>query len=211
VSGWLQIVGWEKFQHYKDRRPTWIKNYVDLLRRDEYTDLTPAARAVLHGIWLLAASRPDASRMRAVSLSADLKMRVTRAHLESLNHAGFILLSASDSVSTLYKTASLETEKEKETLAKGRAEEFSTGTFGLAGEVVDITEGPRRKKNPDNPDPRFRSGDGTARYTGCTIKRGSHGMIPIRDPLGIDLPPRDWPYPPPTAQEIASARQRRAA
>ena len=32
---WIEIVGWEKFQHYRDRRPIWIKNYLDLLNNDD--------------------------------------------------------------------------------------------------------------------------------------------------------------------------------
>lgn len=96
-AAWIVIPGWEKFQHYKDRDPPWIKNYTRLLRKDEYLDLTAHQRAVLHGIWLLAAQNDNQGQVRlnTSSLSRQLNLRVSSRQLESLNHAGFIEFSAS--------------------------------------------------------------------------------------------------------------------
>ena len=42
MTQWIEIVNWDKFQHYKDRRPVWIKLHLDLLDNDDY--LGPAGR-----------------------------------------------------------------------------------------------------------------------------------------------------------------------
>lgn len=110
----LEIVGWEKFQHYSDRDPIWIKNYVDLLRRDEYMDLTPNRRALLHGLWLLYAIKRREVRENTATLSRELNMKVTRRDLKALEHAGFIALAASKTLAGRYQPASPEKEVEKE-------------------------------------------------------------------------------------------------
>lgn len=91
---WITVPGWARFQHYgMARRPTWIKNYLDLLHKDEYLDLTLAARGLLHGIWLAYADRQG--RLRRSELHA-IGGRSTRSkHLTSLSDAGLIEFSAS--------------------------------------------------------------------------------------------------------------------
>jgi hypothetical protein len=44
---YLIVRNWDKFQHYKDRNPPWIKNNTELPDEDEYRDLSFAARGVL--------------------------------------------------------------------------------------------------------------------------------------------------------------------
>jgi hypothetical protein len=46
------------------------------------------------------------------------------------------------------------------------------------------------------------------RYTGCSLVRGSHATTHVRDPLGTDRPPADWPYDRPTRDEIRAALDR---
>ncbi len=46
---------WTKFQHYKNRRPPWIKLYNSLLDDYAFTRLSDASKAHLICIWLLAA------------------------------------------------------------------------------------------------------------------------------------------------------------
>jgi hypothetical protein len=58
VSGelWIEVVNWNKFQHYTDRRPAWIKNYTELLHNHNYIALSARHRGILHGLWLLYAA-----------------------------------------------------------------------------------------------------------------------------------------------------------
>lgn len=55
---YLQIKNWERFQHYKNRNPPWIKLYCNgehsLLDKYEFANLPDASKAHLVGIWMLA-------------------------------------------------------------------------------------------------------------------------------------------------------------
>jgi len=90
---WIVVPNWHKFQHYKTRNPPWIKAYTELLKKDEYLSLSFAARGLLHGIWLAYADRNCALRVK--NLQRYVQGRVSYVQLTSLNHAGFVLFSAS--------------------------------------------------------------------------------------------------------------------
>lgn len=55
---WFRVVNFERFQHYKDRSPPWIKLYNELLDDYQFGLLQDASKAHLIAIWLLA-SRSD--------------------------------------------------------------------------------------------------------------------------------------------------------
>lgn len=50
---------------------------------------------------------------------------------------------------------------------------------------------------------------GASAYTGCRHVRGEHGFGYVRDVLGTDRPPTDWPYARPTRAEILKALKER--
>ncbi len=50
----MKIKNWSKFQHFKDRRPPWVKLYRDLLDDMEWHQLDPLSSKVLITLWLLA-------------------------------------------------------------------------------------------------------------------------------------------------------------
>lgn len=91
-DGWVIVPNWEKWQSRKDRNDPWIKTYTDLVHRDEYLNLAPTARALLHGIWLLYSLHDGV--LRASRVQSALNLRATRQHWDSLVHAGFIVISA---------------------------------------------------------------------------------------------------------------------
>jgi hypothetical protein len=101
------------FQHYKDRSPLWIKNYTELMSKDDYLGLTFHQRGVLHGLWLEYARARRQLPDSTVALTRRLGQRVTRATLDALNHAGFITYSASKPLAPRYQAASPEVEVEK--------------------------------------------------------------------------------------------------
>lgn len=54
----LSIRNWERFQHYKDRRPPWVKFYVELL--DDYElSRAPVATRLLANLLLLVAAKTN--------------------------------------------------------------------------------------------------------------------------------------------------------
>ena len=50
----MQIKNWVKFQHFKDRRPPWIKLYRDILDDPEWHSLDAQSSKVLIMLWLIA-------------------------------------------------------------------------------------------------------------------------------------------------------------
>lgn len=50
----IRIKDWAKFQHFKDRRPPWIKLYRDILDDLEWHELDAQAAKVLVMLWLIA-------------------------------------------------------------------------------------------------------------------------------------------------------------
>ena len=93
---YIVIPNWGKFQHYKDRRPVWIKAYVDLLGRDEWWELTDSERGVLFLIWLEYAA--CGKRLKVARVLAGGRQKSRRRALQRLNDAGFLTLSASPEV-----------------------------------------------------------------------------------------------------------------
>jgi hypothetical protein len=94
---WLVIPHWPKFQHYSNRNPRWIKDYVDQLDRDEYMQLTLAQRGLLQDLRRLYA-RCDGI-VRESDIPARILQKVPRKSLEALNHAGWIGFVASKPLS----------------------------------------------------------------------------------------------------------------
>jgi len=92
---WIEVVHWRRYQHYKDRAPTWIKNHTSLLHDPDYLDLTATQRAVLHGLWMIYAVSAGKVPENTAKLSRELNVRVTKRTLKALNDAGFIRTVAS--------------------------------------------------------------------------------------------------------------------
>jgi hypothetical protein len=92
----ISVPNWTKFQHYKDRSPSWIKVYTDLNSRDEWLGLTWGQRGLLVTAWLeyaRAATHLRSETLRRLGSSAG--SRYFQRDLEVLNHAGFLVVAAS--------------------------------------------------------------------------------------------------------------------
>lgn len=127
-SGWIYVNGWDEFQHYRDRRPTWIKLYLDLLDNEDFLDLTLAQRGVLVGIWMVV-GRTGNGRLHASSKSLRRAIQppskgdaaAIGRTIERLIQAGFIEVRASKAVSNRYQPASPDLREEKEKEERARA------------------------------------------------------------------------------------------
>lgn len=122
---WISVCKWRTFQHYDPakRVPPWIKNNTDLMANDAYLSLTEHRALMLHRLWLEYASSRCELSDDTLRLSRRLSMRVTRADLVWLIHAGWIEIVASKALAEGYHDASArahdaegetETEEEKE-------------------------------------------------------------------------------------------------
>jgi hypothetical protein len=130
-DAWIIVPNWERFQHYGDRAPSWIKNYVQLLSDDEYLELTWADRGVLHLVWLeFAASRGQLKASRVIAggswVSRGYRAGALAGHarvsLRRLNDAGWIEFSASKPLATVLEQKKKTTSSSK-TDASARAED----------------------------------------------------------------------------------------
>lgn len=57
MSDTYKIRNWEKFQHYKNRNPLWIKLYTDLLNDKHWFALSAEDSKILVMLWLLASKK----------------------------------------------------------------------------------------------------------------------------------------------------------
>lgn len=82
-----KIKDWAKFQHFKDRRPPWIKLYRDILDDPEWHELAPAAAKTMVMLWLIASedsgNLPDIKR---IAFRLRLPISTIQAHISALSH-----------------------------------------------------------------------------------------------------------------------------
>lgn len=84
------VKNWEKFQHYKDRSPPWIKLYNSLLDDYEFTSLPDLSRWHLIAIWLLASRANNKIPYDSTWVGVAIKA-TSPVDLDLLLSAGFIL------------------------------------------------------------------------------------------------------------------------
>jgi len=114
----IRICNWEKFQHYSDRCPPWIKLHKKLLDNRQWHELGDGPARVLVELWLLA-SESDPGGEVGLSLD-DLTWRLRRknastmlAALEVLRDKGFIEFASTLLADATQRRGETETETEK--------------------------------------------------------------------------------------------------
>jgi hypothetical protein len=113
----MQIRNWKKFQHFKDRKPPWVKLYRDILDDLDWHELDATASKVLIMCWLIA-SEDDGRLPPAKTLAFRLRMSEKQT-IDCLNKLSHWLEQDDISViSDRYQSDSLETETETETETK---------------------------------------------------------------------------------------------
>lgn len=111
-----KIKNWSRFQHFKDRRPPWVKLYRDLLDDLDWFELDPLASKTLINLWLIA-SEYDGTlpSVEIIAFRLRLKKQEVIKILGSLSH-----WLEQDDIKTISKgyqsdRPETETETEKET------------------------------------------------------------------------------------------------
>jgi hypothetical protein len=112
----LRIVNWDRFQHYRDRNPPWIKLYRDLLTSQTWVTLDDAGRVLAIACMMLAAATGnkipfDPAYVRRV---AYLNRDPDFSALLSLNFLEVFTEPASNSLAPCKRVASTEREAEAE-------------------------------------------------------------------------------------------------
>jgi hypothetical protein len=124
----MRIKDWHKFQHFKDRRPPWIKLYRELLDDPEWHELDAFAAKCLTMIWLVA-SEYDGEIPPLKKLAFRLRIseeRMTRV-LGELSH--WIENSGDGVISDQYYSDAPDTEGETETETEGETENARKDDF----------------------------------------------------------------------------------
>ena len=102
---YIVVRNWERFQHYKDRNPTWIKSHLEALDNEDYMGSSLAVRGLIECIWKLYARHKGVltvNQTRHLVCTHRGDSRHFRRHIESLCNAGFIEITASRPVPIRY-------------------------------------------------------------------------------------------------------------
>jgi len=116
----LKVKNWHKFQHFKDRKPPWIKLYRDILDDIFFHELDGDSAKVLFMCWLIASEHDG-----ILPPNKELAFRL-RMNLKSMNSCicklshwliqdDINVISDISSISERYQNDALETETETET------------------------------------------------------------------------------------------------
>ena len=121
---------WDKFQHYKDRCPPWIKLHRDLLNDRIFASLPIASKALAPLLWLLASESKDGTFDAAIEELAfrlHIASKDIEAGLKPLIDKGFFL-DASTMLAPCLQVAIPERETERETEGEAKQKTQSRGT-----------------------------------------------------------------------------------
>ena len=109
----FKIKNWAKFQHFKDRKPPWVKLYRDLLDDMEWHRLDAKAAKALVMFWLIASENegelPDTETLAFRLRTTDAEIKTV---LSKLSH--WLEQDDITAISTRYQSDGLETETETE-------------------------------------------------------------------------------------------------
>jgi hypothetical protein len=109
----VRIRNWKRFQHFKDRRPPWVKLYRDLLEDPDWFELDPVAAKALVMLWLIASEYdgylPD---VRKLAFRLRLQEHEVKQVLIKLSH--WLEQTDNTAISGRYHDDAPETEGETE-------------------------------------------------------------------------------------------------
>ena len=117
-----RIKGWHKFQHFKDRKPPWIKLYRDLLDDVEWHNLDAKAAKALVMLWLIASENDgDLPNVKTLAFRLRVPENEMKSIVSKLSH--WLEQVDINAISSRYQDDTLETEietdKEKEIEREG--------------------------------------------------------------------------------------------
>jgi len=119
----MRIKNWQQFQHFKDRRPPWIKLYRDLLDDPDWHGLTGDDAKTLVMLWLVASESEGKDgalpELRKLSFRLRTTEKALRAQLQRLTT--WLIHDDIKVISERYQGDTPETETETETEAESIA------------------------------------------------------------------------------------------
>lgn len=134
-----RIKNWNKFQHFSNRKPIWIKLYRDLLDNPDWFDLDGDTAKILIGLWLIASENegflPDIKtlsfRLRTTQAKAEQALTKLENFLETVENSDDIKTISSNEESDINTTSTRHqvdaTEKRREEKEERREREEENG------------------------------------------------------------------------------------
>jgi len=123
----MRIKNWPTFQHFKNRRPPWIKLYRDLLDDKAWHLLSPLAAKILVMLWLLASEDTTKTGTLPSLEKMAFRLRLSEATLmrvfAQLSH--WVIELDITMISPRYQLGPSETETETETETEGEADDIT--------------------------------------------------------------------------------------
>lgn len=117
---WIVIPKWEKFQHYADRAPIWIKVQTDLNRTDKWRRLSMAERGLVVCLWIeYAASN---GLLRTSDVPGRIGQKIPSRTWDAIWDAGFVEFTASRPQALRSQDASSRARARGRAVARGREE-----------------------------------------------------------------------------------------
>jgi hypothetical protein len=128
----IRVKNWSQFQHFKDRKPIWIKLYRELLDDIQWHELDAKSSKVLVMLWLLASedhgNLPD---IKTISFRLRMSESDVNACISKLSH--YLDQDASNVISSGYQDDLLEKRREetdkKKKIINERPENVSENTW----------------------------------------------------------------------------------
>ena len=113
----IRIKNWTKFQHFKNRRPPWIKLHREILDQRDINMISDCSFRVLVGLWLLASEDPEMNGTLPSMEDIQFRLRIDKSKLlKALKELGkFLDHDDITVISDRYHDGPPETETETET------------------------------------------------------------------------------------------------
>lgn len=107
----MRIANWKKYQHYKGRRPEWIKVYNSLLQNYDYAKLSDTSKLVLFTFYLIGSRTMDGMipfDLQYIRSQGAISADVTIDHIQELANQGFLELTEDEKMllAKCYQSAS---------------------------------------------------------------------------------------------------------
>lgn len=135
MTKYLRVKDWDKYQHYKDRNPPWIKLETDTFINYDFARLHDASKLLAICIWTLASRYKDPklglvpNDFQYIKRQCNLGDLVKPEHLKELINQGYII-DASNMLADCKQSAIPETETySKETEAETKIDLLSENQF----------------------------------------------------------------------------------
>ena len=149
-----RIKGWAEFQHYKNRRPPWIKLYRGLLDDPDWHQADPEACKALIMLWLIASESEDGSLPEVSKMAFRLRIHEDKLNqiLAKLSHwlendANTMLASGYQDASKVSAECYQDATPERETDQREIRHTYVDDSQSNASGVVQITAPIRKRES----------------------------------------------------------------